>query len=112
MHLERLFDVDTATMSLAFTLHMTGYLTGSVVCGFIYDHVDHELAFAASNLMEGLATMIAPFIGRAFGLPAFIATMCFQSIAQGFVDSGASFMRRRPHSLARYFVVHVRFKSF
>jgi MFS family permease len=88
VHLERLFEVNTATMSLTFTLHMAGYMTGSVVCGFIYDHFNHELGFTAANLIEGLATIIAPFIGGIGGLPAFIAVMFVQAMGSGFVDAG------------------------
>jgi len=87
VHLERLFDVDTATMSLTFTGHAVGLLVGSVVCGLIYDRTNHELTFAIAIFVEALTTMSAPFIGGVGGLPAFIATMCIQAISVAFVDT-------------------------
>jgi len=90
VHLERLFEADTATMSLTFTIHMTGYMVGSVLCGLIYDRVDHELAFTASCLCQAVTTIAAPLIGQVGGLVAFMSTICVQAMSQGFIDASES----------------------
>lgn len=57
------------------------------MCGFVYDHVHRELSFAIACFVEGLALILAPFIGGIGGLTAFIITMSIQATSQGFVDS-------------------------
>jgi sugar phosphate permease len=90
VHLEHFFNSDTATMAVTFTIHMAGYLTGSIVCGFTFDHVNHELAFAVANIVQGSATVVAPFLGSVGGLVLFTAVMCIQAMSQGFIDAGKS----------------------
>lgn len=52
VHMERLFDSDTATMSWTFTVMSLGYFFGAIACGFIYDHVNHELLLVIVNCVE------------------------------------------------------------
>jgi MFS family permease len=85
VHLELLFNVDTATMAWTFTCHSLGFLSGAITCGVVYDRVNHELAFTVANMVEALATIIAPFTGSLY---PFIAVLMFQSLAQGFIDAG------------------------
>lgn len=77
-------------MAVVFTVHMAGYLTGSLICGFAFDHVNHELAFAAANIVQGSTTVLAPFLGSAGGLALFAGAMCIQAMSQGFIDAGKS----------------------
>lgn len=74
-------------MALTFMFHSIGYLFGAILCGLVYDRVNHELAFAVANLVEGLATIVAPFLGIAGGLPGFMGSMSVQALAQGFIDA-------------------------
>ena len=84
VHLERLFHVTTATISITITGQSTAYMAGSILCGFIHDNVNHELAFAVANLVEGLGTIVAPIVG---GFEAFVAALCIQAVAQGYIDA-------------------------
>lgn len=77
-------------MSVSFTVLMTGYLTGSILCGLIYERVNHELAFAATNFVNGLAIILAPFMGVGSGLIAFMGALFCAASAQGFIDAGKS----------------------
>lgn len=54
----------------------------------MFDRVNHELAFAIANFVQGLATIVAPFLGAAGGVAGFIAAMCLQALSQGFIDAG------------------------
>lgn len=92
---------------------MAGYLTGSTLSGLIYDHVNHELAFAIVNLLEGVCTIAAPFAGQIGGLAAFISVMFVQAIGQGFVDAGlsmsfyrVSFIRVKTSSFTQLTICH------
>ena len=84
VHMERLFDSDTATMSWTFTLMSLGYLSGGVVCGFVFDHVNHELLFVIMNCIEAVTILVAPFFTT---LPSFIAVMYIHALSQGFIDA-------------------------
>lgn len=107
VHLERLFNVNTATMATTFIIHMAGYLVGSVLCGIIYDKVDLELAFAAANIIEGLGTILAPYLGSIGGLAAFIVTMSFQAVSQGFIDAGM--MQSEDQDFTVTIIAHISF---
>ena len=85
VHLEHLFDVSISTMSIVIQVQSGGYLAGSILCGFVYDRVNHELAFTVANIVMGLGLILAPFIG---GLVPFMVAMCIQAISQGFIDAG------------------------
>jgi dipeptide/tripeptide permease len=84
---ERLYGIDTSTMSIVFTSGSTGSLVGAILCGLIYEHVNRELAFTIGCLVEGLTFILAPFIGRIGGFTAFFAAIGTQAATQGFIDS-------------------------
>jgi len=84
VHMERLFDSDTATMSWTFTISSLGYFLGAVACGFIFDRMNHELALLIANGIEAATTIIAPFFTM---LPLFIAALFVQANAKGFIDA-------------------------
>jgi len=82
--MERLFDSDTATMSWTFTVSSVGYFVGAVACGFIFDHVNHELLLVVVNCIEAVTILVAPFFTM---LPLFIAMLFIHSNSQGFIDA-------------------------
>jgi len=84
VHMERLFDSDTATMSWTFTMAFVGYLFGAVVCGFIFDRINHDLLLMIFSAIQAAATAIAPFFTA---LPLFIATMSIQAVCQGIINT-------------------------
>ena len=85
VHLEYIFHVSTATMSIALMVQAVGALLGSILCGLVFDRVNHELAFAVASLIQGLSTILAPFIG---GLVPFMVAMCLQATSIGFIMAG------------------------
>jgi len=84
VHMERLFDSDTATMSWTFTLMSVGYFFGAVACGFIFDHVNHELLLVIVNCVEAVTILVAPFFTM---LPLFIAMLFIHAVSQGFINA-------------------------
>ena len=84
VHMERLFDSDTATMSWTFTVSSLGYFLGAVACGFVFDHANHELQLVVANFIEAVTTVVAPFFTM---LPLFIAALFIQANCQGFIDA-------------------------
>jgi len=85
VHMERLFDSDTATMSWTFTMSFVGYLFGAVASGFVFDRINRNLLLMIFSGIQATATAIAPFFTT---LPFFIATMAIQATSQGVVDAG------------------------
>jgi len=84
VHMERLFDSDTATMSWAFTVLSFGYFTGAVACGFIYQHINHELLLVIVTCIEAVTAIVAPFFTM---LPLFIAVLFIHTNCQGIIDA-------------------------
>jgi len=84
VHMERLFDSDTATMSWIFTLQSAGYFTGAVACGFVFDRINNELQLVIVTCIEAVATIVAPFFTQ---LPLFIVVLFIQANSQGFIDA-------------------------
>ena len=84
VHMERLFDSDTATMSWTFTMAFVGCLFGAVVCGFIFDRFNHDLLLMVLSGIQAATTAIAPFFTT---LPLFIATMSIQATSQGLINT-------------------------
>jgi len=85
VHMEQLFNADTATMSWTFTVSSIGYFFGAVVCGFIFDRINHELQFVIANFIEAVATAVAPFFTS---LPLYITALFIQANSQAFIDAG------------------------
>ena len=84
VHMERLFDSDTATMSWTFTVSSLGYFLGAVACGFVFDHINRELQLLIACCTEAATTIIAPFFTV---LPLFIAALFIQAFSRGFIDA-------------------------
>ncbi len=72
-------------MSIALMVQAASILFGVILCGLVFDRVNHELAFAVASLIQGLSTILAPFIG---GLVPFMVAMCLQAISIGFIMAG------------------------
>ena len=83
--LEELFNVDTKTISFVFTGTGLGYLVGSFLCGFVYDHFNYEAQFFFASSAMGVACAIAPWTGN---MVAFMVICSLQNIAAGFIDAG------------------------
>ena len=66
-----------------------GALLGSILCGLVFDRVNHELAFAVASLIQGLSTILAPFIG---GLVPFMVAILSQATTIGFIAAGKMFI--------------------
>jgi len=84
VHMQRLFDCDTATISWTFTMASLGYLLGAVTCGFIFDRFNHELMLLVASCIEGAGAIVAPFFTS---LPLFIAALFIQASSEGFIDA-------------------------
>jgi len=84
VHMEQLYDSDTATMSLTFTVSCFGYLIGAIACGFLLDRISHDLLLSLSSGVMAVSTVVAPFFST---LPLFIAALFIQAHSMGFVDA-------------------------
>ena len=82
VHMERLFDSNTATMSWTFTIMSFGFFTGTVICGFVFDHFNHELQLIIVNCIEAVTILFAPFCTA---LLLFIAMLFIHANAEGFL---------------------------
>jgi len=85
VHMEHLFNADTATMSWTFTVSAIGYFLGAVACGFIFDRFNHELQLTIANFIEAVATVVAPFFTS---LPLYITALFIQANSQAYIDAG------------------------
>jgi len=84
VHMERLFDSDTATMSWTFTMFSLGYFVGAVACGFIFDQVNHELQLVMVNCIHAVTILVAPFFTM---LPLFVTMLFIHGNSQGFITA-------------------------
>jgi len=84
VHMEQLFNADTATMSWTFTVSSVGYFVGAVACGFIFDRINHELQLVVANFIEAVTTVVAPFFTS---LQLYIGALFIQANSQGFIDA-------------------------
>ena len=87
VHMERLFNSDTATMSWTFTVMAVGYFIGAVICGFIFDHINHELQLLIVNCIGAVTIAAAPFFTM---LPLYIAVLFIHACSMGFIDASKS----------------------
>jgi len=84
VHMERLFNSDTATMSWSFTLLSLGYFSGAVSCGFVFDRVNHELQLIIANFIEAVMAIMTPFFTT---LPLYNAALFILANTMGFIDA-------------------------
>ena len=84
VHMGRLYDSNTATMSWTFTVMAVGYLLGAIMCGFIFDRINHELQLLIANCIEAATIAAAPFFTT---LPMYIAVLSVHACSMGFIDA-------------------------
>ena len=94
VHMEQLFNADTATMSWTFTMSSIGYFFGAIACGFIFDRINHELQLIVANFIEAVTTVVAPFFTS---LPLYITALFIQANCQGFIDASKVWLSSEFH---------------
>ena len=85
VHMERLFDVSSNTMSLSLTGCFFGSLLGAGVCALLYHRVNPELLMAFNCAGAGLVTIAAY---RSPGILWYVACMTLQGIFLGVLSAG------------------------
>jgi len=75
-----LYDVTTATMSVALTLESCGCLIGVLVCSLLIGRLKFEFILGCSVAMSAVMTTCAPFLPA---FPAFIAAVTVRGFAAG-----------------------------
>lgn len=80
-------NTDTEHMSLIFTARSLGYLIGSVIGGFLFDHFDQQILLFYSLFLTAIATTVAPWC---VSLSALAIMISFQGISMGVLDTGGS----------------------
>lgn len=74
-------------MSYIFTARSIGYLFGSILGGFLFDHFDQQLQLSYTLLLTSIATIAAPWCTSLIVLAVMIS---FQGIAMGVLDTGGN----------------------
>ncbi|XP_071099923.1 sodium-dependent glucose transporter 1A-like [Haliotis cracherodii] len=80
-------NTDTEHMSLIFTARSLGYLIGSVIGGFLFDHFDQQILLFYSLFLTAIATTVAPWC---VSLSALAIMISFQGISMGVLDTGGN----------------------
>ncbi|KAJ8298960.1 hypothetical protein KUTeg_023020 [Tegillarca granosa] len=76
---------DTTHMLLIFSARSVGYLFGSLVGGFLFDHFDKQLLLASTLFLASIATTIIPW---SLTLTVLAVMFSLQGIAMGVLDTG------------------------
>jgi len=84
VHMEQLLHGDTIVMSWMFTTHGIGHLTGTILSGFLYDLLNHELLFAVTIWIEVLAVCFAPFTGSLY---TYFLMTAIQGVSWGIIGT-------------------------
>eukprot|EP00047_Mylnosiga_fluctuans_P005800 m.242798 g.242798 ORF g.242798 m.242798 type:complete len:500 (+) comp14101_c0_seq1:61-1560(+) len=81
-------DASIAGIGRAFTARSVGYLAGSVLGGYLFDHMSNPCLVLAGGLaITGLSTFLVPFCTA---LAAIYVVVSFQGAAMGFLDTGGN----------------------
>lgn len=89
LDLQQQTNSDTETISRLFIGRSTGYLVGSAVGGFLYDHFAPAGVMGVSLVLMGVGTLAVPWCHTVLGLSGAIAG---QGVAMGLVDTGKLFL--------------------
>ena len=74
-----------AHMSYAFTSRSLGYLTGSIVGGWLFDKFNGHVVLSLSCLSATLMMWVLPYVSSIYGLLVVIALL---GVALGSLDTG------------------------
>ena len=74
-----------AHMSYAFTSRSVGYLTGSIVGGWLFDKYNGHVVLSVSCLWATLMMWVLPYVSSIYGLVVVIALL---GVALGSLDTG------------------------
>lgn len=83
--LKERINTDTTHMALIFTARSVGYLLGSLVGGFLFDHFDKQLLLMVTLIVAALATSIIPW---SLTLTVLTVMMSLQGMSMGVLDTG------------------------
>lgn len=72
-------------MALIFTARSVGYLLGSLVGGFLFDHFDKQLLLMVTLIVAAMATSIIPW---SLTLAVLTVLMSLQGMSMGVLDTG------------------------
>ena len=61
LHLTYILDTDIETLAVTHTFASIGYLSGSLLCGLLFDRFNSELQFALVTFLQGTAIILAPW---------------------------------------------------
>ncbi|XP_041365272.1 sodium-dependent glucose transporter 1-like [Gigantopelta aegis] len=78
---------DTEHMSMIFMARSVGYLLGSIVGGFLFDHFDQQILMFYTLIMSAIATVVAPWCTVLVVLAVMIS---FQGVSMGILDTGGN----------------------
>ena len=85
MDLQERIHTDTTHMALIFTARSVGYLLGSLVGGFLFDHFDKQLLLMVTLIVAAMATSIIPW---SLTLAVLTVLMSLQGMSMGVLDTG------------------------
>ncbi|XP_061182677.1 uncharacterized protein LOC133191035 [Saccostrea echinata] len=85
--LKERINTDTTHMALIFTARSIGYLLGSLVGGFLFDHFDKQLLLMVTLIVAALATSIIPW---SLTLTVLTVMMSLQGCSMGVLDTGGN----------------------
>ncbi|XP_052695012.1 uncharacterized protein LOC128173369 [Crassostrea angulata] len=85
--LKERINTDTTHMALIFTARSVGYLLGSLVGGFLFDHFDKQLLLMVTLIVAALATSIIPW---SLTLTVLTVMMSLQGMSMGVLDTGGN----------------------
>ena len=78
-------ETSLAHMSYAFTSRSIGYLTGSIVGGWLFDKYNGHVVLSLSCLWATLMMWVLPYVSSIYGLVVVIALL---GVALGSLDTG------------------------
>ena len=78
-------ETSLAHMSYAFTSRSIGYLTGSIVGGWLFDKYNEHVVLSLSCLWATLMMWVLPYVSSIYGLVVVIALL---GVALGSLDTG------------------------
>ena len=78
-------ETSLAHMSYAFTSRSLGYLTGSIVGGWLFDQYNGHVVLSLSCLWATLMMWVLPYVSSIYGLVIVIALL---GVALGSLDTG------------------------
>ena len=102
--LQERIHTDTTHMALIFTARSVGYLLGSLVGGFLFDHFDKQLLLMVTLIVAAMATSIIPW---SLTLAVLTVLMSLQGMSMGVLDTGKTvFFTMRATVLLLIYLLH------